>query len=144
MAIISKTNWIPGNTLEYSDITRVENNTIELQTNLQAIGFVIELEEKKTDWSVNDWLSLRNMERIKRNITALRNNFYVYPTTPEIPETPDVENLPFKTIAHTWYMQNIMERIIFDLNRSYITWLNTQAASQMYAGNFYCGEEIIL
>lgn len=138
MAIICKTDWTVDKSLEYDDLNRVESNVAQIQANLQSIGFIITLEDKKTNWNITNWARISEINRLKRNINNLRAGFYVFPNTP----TLVVDNSIMQT--HDWRIQNTMEKILDDLNKSYIAWLRTQSAIQTYAGNFYCGEEVIL
>lgn len=139
MAIICKTDWSVDKSLEYADINRVESNTQQIQANLQSIGFIITLEPVKTNWNMTRWCYISEFNRLKRNINTLRANFYIFPTTPELTVDTVSEVQP-----HDWKIQNIMEKILDDINKSYMLWVRSQAVTQMYAGNFYSGEEVIL
>lgn len=138
MAIICKTDWTIDKSLEYADLNRIESNVAQMQASLQSIGFIIPLEDKKTNWNMTNWARISEINRLKRNINSLRAGFYVFPNTPILV----VDNSTEQT--HDWRIQNTMEKILDDLNKSYIAWLRTQSAIQTYAGNFYCGEEVIL
>lgn len=138
MAIVSKTDWTVDKKLNYADLNRLESNTAQIRANLQSIGFIINLETVKTDWGMTNWCKVSEINRLKRNINTLRSGFYVFPNTPVLAVDSSAEQI------HDWQIQNTMERILYDINTSYIAWLRTQSAIQTYAGNFYCGEEVIL
>ena len=138
MAIVCKTNWTVDKSLEIADMNRIESNISQIRANLQSIGFIVTLEQVKTDWGITNLGKITDFNRIKRNINMLRADFYVFPNTPILTVNSGDEQ------THDWKIQNIMETILYDINRSYITWLMTQASMQLYAGNFYCGEEVIL
>ena len=68
--------------LEY-DLNRIESNCGYLASQLISYGYPASI-TVKTDWTMNDFLSLTSANRIRDNINTLINAFHKLPGSPDI------------------------------------------------------------
>ena len=89
--------------IAYNDLNRVEGACVELAT---ALGVTI---TTKT-WTMSDWRTESEMERIRQNLITLKNAYYSVPGSPDVPSA----------ITYTSITQaNNIEKIIHDIYELY-------------------------
>lgn len=123
--------------VNYTDFNRIESDIAELETTLNAYGYILpETLVNKTDWhyqgtlganSTDNIPTLAHMNRILHNISVLRSTYRVYPTTPATPST--MEYATYQTF-------NDIEKILYDL------WLMLHDTQTYFrqCNTFACGE----
>lgn len=92
----------------FNDLNRVETWCEYLAEQLQPYGFVQEL-GIKTDWTMQDYPTKAQIDRIRGNIDALKEFCYAIQTS---------EIVYNNTLNHK--QANILEKILFDINE-YLT-----------------------
>ena len=120
--------------INYWDLNRIEACIKDLSAQLNDYMYC-QSTTVKTDWGKQTAISdmtniptLEHMERIRDNMQLLIAAFFVYPTTPQLPET--FENL-------TIYTANDIEKILYDLHLM----KESMTANFRECNTFYCGEE---
>lgn len=112
--------------LSYTMLNRIENNSNYLASLLTSYNYPVNI-TVKTDWTRNDFLYPSELDRIKNNVTALKEAYYSLPTTPSLVTGK-------KTLNYT--EANDIEEIERDLE-----FLLTNMISQFYhCGEIYSGE----
>lgn len=106
--------------LNAEDFNRIETNCKELAELLNVSGLITKL-----DWTIQDFPTSDNIQRIIGNVSAIREAWYTYRGTPEVPKS-----------MKTWQQLNDLERIIWDVYTMKMD--NNNAVC--YAGEFYAGE----
>ena len=121
--------------LNYFDLNRIETRMQELTNLMNKYGYVNHI-ITKTNWiqqiSSNDLSNfpiLSELKRIHDNEQTLMDSFYVYPSTPLLPN--NIENL-------TIYNVNDIEKILYHLHLIIKSIENTF----VYCGAVECGEVI--
>lgn len=99
--------------INYSDLNRIESRMKELSELLNEYMYRQQI-TVKTDWSkqvsVNDLTNIptkANLDRMRNNEKVLIDAFFVYPSTPNLPES-----FEYLTI----YTANDIEKILYDLH----------------------------
>ena len=69
--------------LSYTMLNRIENNSNYLASLLTSYNYPVNI-TVKTDWTRNDFLYPIELDRIKNNVTALKEAYYSLPTTPSL------------------------------------------------------------
>ena len=122
----------PKGSLTPDTLNRLENNIAVLTEMLDALGSaqagIIVREEP---WTRNDYLLLREFNRIKQNILYIRRTGIIQAGTPTI-------ELSAKFAGVTWQELNAMERILFDVHQL----LKGVPNHQRYLGTFVCGKTV--
>lgn len=98
------TNLRPKAYIAYTDLNRIEE-----ACKLLAEYFKIEI-VTKTDWAMTDFRTETDMARIRGNLQALKEAFYVRPTTPAVPQV-----IRYQTVTEA----NDIEQILKDLYELY-------------------------
>ena len=112
--------------LSYTMLNRIENNSNYLASLLTSYNYPVNI-TVKTDWTRNDFLYPSELDRIKNNVTALKEAYYSLPTTPSLVTGK-------KTLNYT--EANDIEEIERELE-----FLLTNMISQFYhCGEIYSGE----
>lgn len=114
-----------------SDFNRIEEWERYLADLLNEYGYHINI-VTKTDWQVG-WgreNMFSNIARIKNNLQALKNEYYAFSTTPNVPS-------PLDTSINYIKLNNI-EKILIDLN--YL--IEKMSISFRYSGYFISGEDL--
>jgi len=101
-----------------ADINRVESAVDTVQSELNAMGYIIDL-ETKTDWTHQDVFKQSDETRYINNISVLREVIEVFESTPTAPDTykyyskaNDIEQIIvdllqlIELIKKTWYYSN--------------------------------------
>lgn len=118
--------------INYFDLNRIENRIKELSKSLNTKYYRNNV-NTKTDWekqfSTNATYNFpleNHLSRIQTNLQTLMGIFYVYLTTPPLPEN-GLQNA-------TIYNVNDIEKILYDLHRINCTIENTYS----YCGDYIC------
>lgn len=101
-----KQKWQSGlkGTLNYTDLNRIEGNSLELA---QMVG--VSVDAPKTNWTMTDIPTQRDFKRIRDNVQKIRSSNYVYSDTPVTPELP----------LNRYEKINDIEKILFDVYDMY-------------------------
>lgn len=113
-------------TYNYQDLNRVEGNTQELAARLAVGGYAANVSAPKT-WTMADFPTVGELERIRQNIVALRKALKL-PSS--VPQTPS--NLNPMDIGKA----NNLERIQYAVDKA----LNAITSMLINLGTFYTGE----
>ena len=73
----------PKGALSHTMLNRIEKNSHYLAALLNSYDYNVEI-EVKTDWTREDYFRPSDLDRIKRNVTALKDAYYSLPTTPSL------------------------------------------------------------
>ena len=73
----------PKGALSHTMLNRIEKNSQYLAALLNSYNYNVEI-EVKTDWVREDYFRPSDLDRIKRNVTALKDAYYSLPTTPSL------------------------------------------------------------
>ena len=106
--------------LNADDFNRIETNCKEIAELLNVSGLIT-----KTNWTIQDLPTVDHIQRIVSNVSVLRDAWYTYAGTPEVPKS-----------MKTWQQLNDLERILWEVYAMRID--NDNAVS--FAGEFYAGE----
>lgn len=91
--------------IDYEDLNRVEKAIKWVSYVLNKYGY-INVTHNKLNWQMNDFRTDADMERLRKNIEAIRAAYY----------TPDSTPLTPSKITYTSiYQANAIEKIIYDL-----------------------------
>lgn len=108
-----------------SDLNRVESDCRILNELLTAFGYPSDIVTKE-NWSDYDFPYAIEMERIRKNISAIRDNFFVMSSTPDTPASLDYLN---------YLTANDIEKILYDLYQVYqIVMSMTPRLNNFYLG----------
>ncbi|MBU5677783.1 hypothetical protein KQI88_15295 [Alkaliphilus sp. MSJ-5] len=131
-----KTDWNKDDYYNAKDLNRVENNTLELTKILkQELGINVELGPVITDRDYNSIEFVDSLNRIERNIEAIRLNLVTpvgYEDMREWSNQPTLQSFDFNDA-------NRYERNLELLYK----WTRLIKDSIIYCGTFNCGEEVI-
>ena len=131
LTVLEKENWFIGKgAIKYTDLNRIENNSLYLKEQLEQYGYLATV-DVKLDWEMTDFLKLEDINRIKQNVINLIDGYYSLPWSPVISLVPTT--LDFEQV-------NEIEKMLFDLD--YI--LNNMIDGFRYCGTFVCGQEIVI
>lgn len=113
-------------TLTINTLNRIENKQEELKNLFNDMGYWNTPVSTK-QWEYAGVFKGEEFDRILRNLEVLKNAFFVYKNTPDI---PDNNYRKYQTI-------NDVEKIIYDLD----VMINDVKSNYRICGNFECGEE---
>ena len=106
-----------------TDLNRVEEWCEYLANTLTSYSYPVTIKVKK-DWHISDFPNEVEVERIRRNVNALKQAYYSFTQIPE--------NLEYMT----WKKANSIEKILNEID----TLINNMIASFYYSGEIYAGE----
>lgn len=112
-------------TLTINTLNRIENKQTELKNLFNSIGYY-NVEVDNREWTYTDYFFPSDFERILINLESLKNAFFVYSTTPIV---PDDNYRRYQTI-------NAVEKILYDLDAM----INDIKNRYRQCGTFQCGE----
>jgi len=116
--ITPKTDWKSEDFLNYTDLNRIENNSRYLSDILLGYGYHAEHAQYE-NWQVNHFPFSSEMERIRRNIKNIKQNYFAKLEVPATLEGLDYEKL------------NAMEQILLEAY---------EAVKRMISAFQYCGD----
>lgn len=111
------------------DLNRIEMNCSYLAVELKKHGYIARI-RTKTDWKKSDFLTLTQINRVRKNVNILIKGFYKLYGSPDISTTEML----------TWREINSLEQNIKNLD----TLLQWMIIGYRYSGTFYSGQEVIL
>lgn len=123
--IVNKT---PKGFINDLDLNRIENNCDYLAEQLNKYGYFVVI-STKTDWSMDEFPSATEINRIRDNINALLEAYFKMPGSPDIRYWNSLN----------WQDANSLEQNLLNIN----TLLGLMVQSFKYCGTFVCGEEVI-
>lgn len=112
-------------TLTINTLNRIENKQTELKNLFNSIGYY-NVEVDNREWTYTDYFFPSDFERILINLESLKKAFFVYSTTPIV---PDDNYRRYQTI-------NAVEKILYDLDAM----INDIKNRYRQCGTFQCGE----
>lgn len=112
--------------LTINTLNRIEDKSKELQNLINNIGY-FNTDVKVMVWAYNDYFNQEDFDRILNNLKKLKNAFFVYSTTPNIPNNN----------YRSYVTINAVEKILNDLD----IMINDIKSHYRECGNFECGEE---
>lgn len=107
----------------YTDLNRVEAWCEYLANLLTSYSYRVNIQVKK-DWQMSDLPNTNDMERIRKNVNAIKTAFHAYT---EIPE-----NLNYMTLEKA----NSIEMILFEIDRL----VKNMSSEFRYCNTFNVGE----
>lgn len=116
--------------LNYYDLNRIEENCLELQQWLDSYGYLCSV-NVKTNWTIYDFLTLEDWNRIKQNVLNLVECYYLLPTSPEI---------DLLSLNADWTQANNVEETLSDIS----VLIERMIDGFLYCGTFYSGQEMVL
>lgn len=114
----------------YVDLNRVESACEDLVERLNSYGYYVDI-NTKTNWTEDDMPYKHEIDRIKNNIQALKDAYYVLTTTPNVPST--------STSKMIYTQANDMEKILVDID--YL--IRSMTQDFVYCGVCNCGQDRI-
>lgn len=124
-----KIDWTAPDSLEYSDLNRIESNTLYLAQRLAEVGYPAVLQ------AVETWRDMETIEfadsltRLEANIDALHRAFI------KLPEYQAAKEW-LSGMAFTYEDANRIESNLLVL----YVWLGRAIKAFKYCGTFHCGE----
>ena len=112
-------------TLTINTLNRIENKQTELKNLFNSIGYY-NVEVDNREWTYTDYFFPSDFERILINLESLKKAFFVYSTTPIV---PDDNYRRYQTI-------NAVEKNLYDLDAM----INDIKSRYRQCGTFQCGE----
>lgn len=112
--------------LTINTLNRIEDKSRELQNLINELGY-FNTDVNVMVWAKGGYFQQEDFDRILQNLQKLRNAFFVYSTTPDV---PDNNYRKYQTI-------NDVEKILFDLETMY----RDMKGYVRECGTFECGEE---
>ena len=112
-------------TLTINTLNRIENKQTELKKLFNSIGYY-NVEVDNREWTYTDYFFPSDFERILINLESLKKAFFVYSTTPIV---PDDNYRRYQTI-------NAVEKNLYDLD----VMINDIKSRYRQCGTFQCGE----
>ena len=109
-----------------SDLNRIEVACRELADLLTSYGYTVQI-STKTDWAITDIRYEGEIERIRQNIGRIKDAYYSFKTTPELPETLNRIDIQ---------KANDIEKILYDIDLL----IKNMEASFLFCGTFNAGE----
>mgnify|MGYP006973116660 CR=1 FL=1 len=114
-----------------TDLNRIEGNIAYLAEQLRSYGYIVILESIKTDWNEQStWPKSSEFDRIRRNVSAIREAYYIMQGSPEMDWTTKFD----------WNDANNLERNLLNIN----TLIGYMTEGFRRCGTFACGQELIL
>ena len=111
--------------LTINTLNRIEDKSEELQNLINNIGY-FNTDVKVMIWAYSDYFRQEDFDRILQNLQKLRDAFFAYSFTPEV---PDNNYRSYATI-------NAVEKILNDLD----VMINDVKSRYKRCGTFKCGE----
>ena len=112
-------------TLTINTLNRIENKQTELKNLFNSIGYY-NVEVDNREWTYTDYFFPSDFARILINLESLKKAFFVYSTTPIV---PDDNYRRYQTI-------NAVEKNLYDLDAM----INDIKSRYRQCGTFQCGE----
>ena len=113
----------PKGYYNYTDLNRIEAWCEYLANLLNSYSYSVNIQVKK-NWQMSDLPNTDDMERIRKNVNAIKTAFHAYT---EIPE-----NLNYMTIEKA----NSIEKILFEIDRL----VKNMSSEFRYSNTFNAGE----
>lgn len=130
--IQSKLDWTQWDYYNAEDLVRVEANTQFVSDYLATMGYMANLQSVKTDWTMQYFPTLTQINRIESNIDSLKNCFYG-------PEGWEAKKTWIAGMKFSWE-----DALRYEKNLHLLTQvINLIKDSTRYAGTFSAGEEVI-
>ena len=107
----------------YEDLNRIEKWCKYLSEFLNNYNYFVSI-EAKTDWSMLNFPTQSELERIRQNINRLQQAYFSFTQIPE--------NLEYMT----WRKANDIEKILYEIN----TLLNNMISQFYHCGEVFSGE----
>lgn len=107
-----------------SDLNRAEEWCNYLAELLTGYGYPVRI-ETKTNWTIADFTYAEEMERIRSNVSKIKQAYCTYSLTPAVPDTLnriDIEKA------------NAIEKVLFDIDEL----MNKMVAEFRKSGTFNC------
>ncbi len=131
--IQSKLNWTQWDYYNFEDLIRVEANTQFVADYLESMGYIADIQQVKTDWTMFNYPTLTQMNRIEDNINALQECFYA-------PVGWQEKKTWIKKMKFSWE-----DALRYEKNLHLLTqMINLIKDATVYAGTFNSGQEVIL
>ena len=112
--------------LTINTLNRIEDKSQELQNLINDIGY-FNADVKVMVWAYSDYFKQEDFDRILDNLQKLKNAFFVYSTTPDIPNNN----------YRSYITINAVEKILNDLD----VMINDVKRHYRECGTFESGEE---
>lgn len=109
-------------------LNRIEKNCSYLADQLNYFGYRVDI-TAKTDWAIDDFPYLIQINRIRDNINVLLDAYFKMPGSPDIRYWNSLN----------WKDANSLEQNLLNIN----TLLELMVQSFKYCGEFICGEEVM-
>lgn len=109
----------------YTDVNRIEKWCGYIANLLTSYGYPVHI-ATKTNWVMIDERKASEMERIRSNVSKIKQAYYSYLSTPLVPTTLnriDIEKA------------NAIEKVLFDIDEL----MNKMVAEFRKSGTFNCG-----
>lgn len=123
----------PKGCLDATTLNRIENNVRYISTLLATVQHASIPTDDKVDWDRTNYIYVRNYDRIKAKINALRDSGIINSNTPTIV----LSELPW---AVTYLELNAMEQILLDIKNKFSSLANMYRIS----GTFSLGNDYVL
>lgn len=127
-----KTNWVASESYNYSDINRVENNTLEVHTYLTGIGYALPGITTVTNRTSSSYDLISSINRLENNLDSIKNNFV----------TPPGWQAKQTWTATTSFDENHANRWENNVSLLY-EYAQLTFQSYRYAGTFNAGQEVL-
>lgn len=115
--------------INYTDLNRIESNCAYLADQLRGYGYSVSI-QVKTDWTMQDFPYLSEINRIRDNVNTLIDAYY------KLQGSPDIRYVD----TLNWQDVNSLEQNIKNLD----ILLQRMIAGFRYCGTFYSGQGVIL
>ena len=112
-------------TITINTLNRIEEKQIELKNLFNEICYWDTSAVQNMSWDYVDIFDSVEFERIIENTKILRNAFFVYKDTPQIPN-----------VSYHWQDLNSLEKVLHDLD----VMINDVKGRYKRCGTFRCGE----
>lgn len=127
-----KTNWTSNESYNFSDINRVESNTLEVKQVLESFGYTVPTLTAITNRTVTSYDDTTSINRLESNLNKLRVAFITPPNWQEtVTWTPST---PF-----THLQANRWDQSLLDL----YTFANQVGEGRRFCGTFIAGQEAL-
>lgn len=131
--IQSKLDWTQWDYYNAEDLIRVEANTQFVADYLESMGYIAELQEVKANWTIQNFPTLAQINRIENNIDSLKERFYS-------PEGWKNKRTWIKGMRFNWEDALRYEKNLYLLTQM----INLIKDATVYSGTFSSGQEVIL
>lgn len=127
-----KTNWISSESYNFSDINRVESNTLEVKQVLESFGYTVPTLTAITNRTITSYDDTTSINRLESNLDKLRQAFITPQSWQSI--VTWTQSTPFThTHANRW------EQSLLDL----YTLANQVGEGRRFCGTFIAGQEAL-